>query len=74
MPLDLDDIRDRCENYGDVLLMNHARADLKALLAEIERLRASLEKIANQGEHASGTGWKHWARIAEEALNPPSPS
>lgn len=41
--------------------------------AEIERLRAALERIAKQGPclgiDGRHTSWKHWAQIANETLN-----
>jgi len=41
--------------------------------AEVERLRAGLERIATQGPFLGPDGtpatWKHWAHIASETLN-----
>lgn len=37
--------------------------------AEIERLRAALQQIADH-EYAGRSGWHHWKRLAREALAP----
>ena len=50
-----------------------AESDIAALVREVEALRATLERIATQGPNYGHDGtretWKHWADIAQEAID-----